>query len=118
MPLGTPSGQGVYLTVYPSSRPNTDTVPGGCRGQHQTRIQYCTMQLGAVYGYCDWRVNRIIPVDSLCSALSGEFVVQSVIVVSEESTVQYLESVQYLGTVQYLYSSRKVYSTWKVRLWT
>ena len=25
-PLGTPSGEGVYLTVYPSSRPNTDTV--------------------------------------------------------------------------------------------
>ena len=23
---GTPSGGGVYLTVYPSSRPNTDTV--------------------------------------------------------------------------------------------
>ena len=23
---GTPSGEGVYLTVYPSSRPNTDTV--------------------------------------------------------------------------------------------
>ena len=26
LPLGTPSGEGVYLTVYPSSRPNTDTV--------------------------------------------------------------------------------------------
>ena len=26
LPLGTPSGQGVYLTVYPSSLPNTDTV--------------------------------------------------------------------------------------------
>ena len=25
-PLGTPSGEGVYLTAYPSSRPNTDTV--------------------------------------------------------------------------------------------
>ena len=25
-PWGTPSGEGVYLTVYPSSRPNTDTV--------------------------------------------------------------------------------------------
>ena len=25
-PLGTPSGGGVFLTVYPSSRPNTDTV--------------------------------------------------------------------------------------------
>ena len=24
-PSGTPSGEGVYLTVYPSSRPNTDT---------------------------------------------------------------------------------------------
>ena len=26
LPLGTPSGEGVYLTVHPSSRPNTDTV--------------------------------------------------------------------------------------------
>ena len=26
MPSGTPSGEGVYLTVYPYSRPNTDTV--------------------------------------------------------------------------------------------
>ena len=26
VPLGTPSGKGLYLTVYPSSRPNTDTV--------------------------------------------------------------------------------------------
>ena len=25
-PLGTPSDKGVYLTVFPSSRPNTDTV--------------------------------------------------------------------------------------------
>ena len=25
-PSGTPSGEGVYLTVYPSSRPNTDTI--------------------------------------------------------------------------------------------
>ena len=25
-PLGTPSGEGVYLTVYPLSPPNTDTV--------------------------------------------------------------------------------------------
>ena len=25
-PSGTPSGEGVYLTVYPSSCPNTDTV--------------------------------------------------------------------------------------------
>ena len=25
-PLGTPSGKGVYLTVYPSSCPNTETV--------------------------------------------------------------------------------------------
>ena len=25
-PEGTPEGKGVYLTVYPSSRPNTDTV--------------------------------------------------------------------------------------------
>ena len=26
LPSGTPSGQGVYLTVYPSSRHNTDTI--------------------------------------------------------------------------------------------
>ena len=26
LPLGTPSGKGVYLTVHPSSCPNTDTV--------------------------------------------------------------------------------------------
>ena len=26
LPSGTPLGGGVYLTVYPSSRPNTDTV--------------------------------------------------------------------------------------------
>ena len=26
LPSGIPSGKGVYLTVYPSSRPNTDTV--------------------------------------------------------------------------------------------
>ena len=26
VPSGTPSGGGVYLTVYPSSRPNTDTL--------------------------------------------------------------------------------------------
>ena len=26
MPLGTPSDKGLYLTVYPSSRPNTDTI--------------------------------------------------------------------------------------------
>ena len=26
LPSGTPSGGGVYFTVYPSSRPNTDTV--------------------------------------------------------------------------------------------
>ena len=26
VPSGTPSGGGVYLTIYPSSRPNTDTV--------------------------------------------------------------------------------------------
>ena len=25
-PSGTPSGKGLYLSVYPSSRPNTDTV--------------------------------------------------------------------------------------------
>ena len=25
-PLGNPSGEGLYLTVYPLSRPNTDTV--------------------------------------------------------------------------------------------
>ena len=25
-PLGTPSSQGLYLTVYPQSRPNTDTL--------------------------------------------------------------------------------------------
>ena len=25
-PSGTPSGKGLYLTIYPSSRPNTDTV--------------------------------------------------------------------------------------------
>ena len=24
-PLGVPSGEGLYLIVYPSSRPNTDT---------------------------------------------------------------------------------------------
>ena len=26
--LGPPSGGGLYLTVYPSSRPNTDTIYG------------------------------------------------------------------------------------------
>ena len=26
LPSGTSSGKGLYLTVYPSSRPNTDTV--------------------------------------------------------------------------------------------
>ena len=26
LPSGTPSGKGFYLTVYPSSHPNTDTV--------------------------------------------------------------------------------------------
>ena len=26
VPSGTPSGKGLYLTVYPSSRPNTDTL--------------------------------------------------------------------------------------------
>ena len=26
LPSGTPSGKGLYLTVYPSSRPNMDTV--------------------------------------------------------------------------------------------
>ena len=26
VPLGTPSDVGVYSTVYPSSRPNTDTL--------------------------------------------------------------------------------------------
>ena len=26
LPLGVPSGKGLYLTVYPLSRPNTDTV--------------------------------------------------------------------------------------------
>ena len=26
VPSGTPSDGGVYLTVYPSSRPNTDTI--------------------------------------------------------------------------------------------
>ena len=26
LPSGTPSGKGLYLTVYPSSRPNTDTM--------------------------------------------------------------------------------------------
>ena len=26
VPLGTPSDYGLYLTVYPLSRPNTDTV--------------------------------------------------------------------------------------------
>ena len=26
LPLGTPSGKGVYLTVYPELSPNTDTV--------------------------------------------------------------------------------------------
>ena len=25
-PSGTPSGKGLYLTVYPSSRPNTDAI--------------------------------------------------------------------------------------------
>ena len=25
-PSGTPSGKGLYLTVYPSSRPNMDTI--------------------------------------------------------------------------------------------
>ena len=28
VPSGTPSDGGVYLTVYPSFRPNTDTVSG------------------------------------------------------------------------------------------
>ena len=26
LPSGAPSGKGLYLTVYPLSRPNTDTV--------------------------------------------------------------------------------------------
>ena len=26
LPSGNPSGKGLYLTVYPSSRPNTDTI--------------------------------------------------------------------------------------------
>ena len=26
LPLGTPLGKGLYLTVYPTSRPNTDTI--------------------------------------------------------------------------------------------
>ena len=26
VPSGTPSGKGLYLTIYPSSRPNTDTI--------------------------------------------------------------------------------------------
>ena len=26
---GTPSGKGLYLTIHPSSRPNTDTVQHG-----------------------------------------------------------------------------------------
>ena len=32
-PSGTPSGKGVYLTVYPLSRPNTDTVYKGYMSQ-------------------------------------------------------------------------------------
>ena len=31
LPSGTPSGKGVYLTVYPESRPNTDTI---CCNKH------------------------------------------------------------------------------------
>ena len=37
LPSGTPSGKGVYLTVYPSSRPNTDTVYPMLRGY----MKYC-----------------------------------------------------------------------------
>ena len=29
-PSGTPSGKGLYLTVYPSSRPITDTIKNSC----------------------------------------------------------------------------------------
>ena len=37
-PSGTPSGKGVYLTVYPLSCPNTDTDPG--KAQPQQRKKY------------------------------------------------------------------------------
>ena len=44
MPSGTPSGKGVYLTVYPLSRPHTDTVylDWSHKYRHfQLQFQYC-----------------------------------------------------------------------------
>ena len=34
LPSGTPSDKGLYLTVYPSSRPNMDTVVKHMQGYH------------------------------------------------------------------------------------
>ena len=48
VPSGTPFGEGLYLTVYPSSRPNTDTV--SIRGKKKKKCltittEVCTMTL-------------------------------------------------------------------------
>ena len=44
MPSGTPSGKGLYLTVYPLSRPNTDTVQTTQKTEPVYRIQYTVHQ--------------------------------------------------------------------------
>ena len=38
MPSGTPSGKGLYLTVYPLSRPNTDTICSTLYTLHSTPL--------------------------------------------------------------------------------
>ena len=53
-PLGTPSGKGLYLTVYPSSFPNTDiglTLPFQKRFKGEMKTLNKIFRLGA-----DWLV--------------------------------------------------------------
>ena len=42
-PLGTPSGKGLYVTIYPLLRPNTDTVfrKDNMKGQWCNRKRTC-----------------------------------------------------------------------------
>ena len=61
MPSGTPSGKGLYLTVYHLSRPNTDTVQ--C-GSVNTRVQWgvLTLEYSAVVLTLEYSVLVVAPV--------------------------------------------------------
>ena len=70
-PLVTPSGDGVYLTVYPSSRPNTDTIR--CTAYSVLCMVYSIQYTVYSVKYTVYRINYRMESVPWCTLLSRRY---------------------------------------------